>query len=199
MCHKFNFYSLRMKEPRKEIRISNSNGENCWLWRVYWYDENNNWMCSDMGTATSKREARRQANASECPCCSKLTKDPYKKEITIDPPLINAEVVNGHLCSFEMDNWQGKICKFTTSEIDENTAFWIFGLDCFDSNVSSPAKLVAAMLKIWGLYRGGNCKKSIMKLHNLNEEQFDMIVKKVWKTIIVKFDEQDNMYWDISV
>lgn len=49
-----------------------------------------------------------------------------------------------------MYNPEGEKIKFSTSEISDNTAYWIFGLDCFEPNLSERSELVIAMLKIWG-------------------------------------------------
>jgi hypothetical protein len=190
------------REPRKEIKVERSKTTGWWTWEANWYDENGEWMCGTGGHGSSKSDAKRQRKNAECPCCdsSKLAaKIENVKKIFIEPPLVDAEVVNGYLCNFSMYNPEGEKIKFSTSEISDNTAYWIFGLDCFEPNLSERSELVIAMLKIWGVYRRGKDKKAIMEIHNLTEEYFDIIADKSWSNINIKFDEEDNMYWDIIV
>lgn len=191
------------KEPRKEINIRKNNGNAySWYWLVEWYDEDGNLLNWTEGWTYSKKDAKKAAKEAEYPgprnSKATIKMDPVKK-VSIEPPYVDAEVVNGYLCNFSMYNPEGEKIKFSTSEISDNTAYWVFGLDCFDPKLTERSELVIAMLKIWGVYRGGKDKKAIMEIHNLTEEYFDIIADKSWSNINIKFDEEDNMYWDITI
>ncbi len=185
------------KEPRKEINIRRSQSTGWWTWQAEWYDESGEWMCGLDGYGANKSDAKRRARNAECPCCKK-SKSTTKK-IFIDPPYVDAEVINGYLCNFSIHNPENKKVKFSTSEISDNTAYWLFGLDCFESDLSEKSELVIAILKIWGVYKGGKEKKAIIKKHNLTDKYFDIIANKSWSNINIIFDEEDNMHWNITV
>jgi hypothetical protein len=101
----------------------------------------------------------------------------YKVEII--PPAINASIANGHLDSVAFpDPWTDEYSSFTSNEISENELSWILGLCFYDEILSQEYELVAAQLKVWGIYLGGNSIDKIKSLHNLSDENFNAIVTK---------------------
>lgn len=188
-----------LKEPKKEIVIERSKKTGWWTWRADWYNESDEWMCGTEGYGSSKRDARRRGKDAECPCCDNLKVANPLKKISIEPPFIDVEVVNGYLCNFTTYNTIGEKIKFSTSEISDNVAYWFFGIDCFDNTLSKKSDIVIAMLKIWGVYKGGKTQIAICKIHNLSDKYFNIIADKTWKTINIKFDEKDNLFWHITV
>jgi len=186
------------KEPRKEILIRRSRTTGWWVWEVSWYDNEGTWITGTMGYASSKKEARIMAKNADIPRGNHSKKALIKKTF-IEPPFVDAEVVNGYLCSFSMYSANMEKVKFSTSEISDNTAYWVFGLDCFEPDLSERSEQVIAMLKIWGVYRGGKDKKSILKTNNLSERDYNIIADKLWNEIKIEYDEGYNMHWTVTV
>ena len=165
------------------------------------------------GPENTKRDAKKMGNrAAEdlCISTSQSSHGEYEGEdgkiynVEILPPAINASIVNGHLDSVEfVDPWTDEYSSFTSNEISENELSWILGLCFYDEILSQEYELVAAQLKVWGIYLGGNSIDEIKSLHNLSDENFNAIVTKTWDSIIINKTEDDNgeihLDWDISI
>ncbi|MDR1878127.1 MAG: hypothetical protein LBQ64_01010 [Bacteroidales bacterium] len=172
----------------KNVNIYRSRATGWWHWDVFCDEEK-----IAEGNTNSKREARRQARAVDC----------YTPPIIkIAPPEISAIVGDGHLQSFKM------FCPYmeedkehsVPEEMSENTAFWVFGLDCFDIKLSEQYELVSAMLKVWGVYKGGDSADTVKSLHNLSDQNFDIIAAKTWKTITINISEDESsLSWNITL
>lgn len=158
----------------KHYSITHSNTTDWWVWE-----------CKDgsaHGTAPSRAEARR------------LARENCTGECLITPPAVDFEVVNGYLVDFQTLSLDDRNLYFTSGEISEDVFNYLFGFDVDCENLRD-ADIVAAMLKIWGVYNGGRSMKSLMANHNLTSEQFAALSKKSWKTIELEIDEKNNYSW----
>jgi hypothetical protein len=184
----FNYVLNFIFMAERSVIIGKSKKTGWWSWTVYCGNEP-----VAGGSTITKKEAKRQAGQVECDT---------PPEIKIEPPIVSAIVNDGHLFSFEM------YCPLTEenknhlvpNDMSENTAFWVFGLDCYDNSLSKKYELVSAMLKIWNVYKGGDSADTVKTLHNLSDQNFDIISAKTWKKIKLTVNEDENkLYWDIII
>ncbi len=114
--------------------------------------------------------------------------------VDITSPNIDAKVEAGRLVEFTMDDPvgnEGDRKTFTTEYIPQNAAFWLFGMECcFDSTLSEKYELVSTMLKVWGVFRGGDSQDSVMALHNMSFEIFEAIAKREWTEITMTINAE---------
>ena len=80
--------------------------------------------------------------------------------VTLEPPKVNASMTDSHLEWFEMINpWTKKFHRFTLDDISGNELAWLTGLCFYYKHLSQKHELVAAKLKVWHVYVGGNSVK----------------------------------------
>lgn len=199
--------TIMADKPKTEIKVERTNTTYSWYWAVVWYDEDGNEIGFCYGYENSKREARKEAKEASKgdPCYPEQKKRAVKADPTVSvkihilPPHIDAKVINGHLAYFSIENPQGKRVVFSTHDISENTAFWVFGMDCFDPELSTKAELVAAMLKIWGVYvHGEESEKELKRIHQLSDEHFAIIAEKRWNQITIECYEDGSFNWSFA-
>ena len=120
----------------------------------------------------------------------------------LSPPNIDANVIHGDLVEFTIDDPvgnEGDRKKFTTNEIPQNVALWLFGMDCcFDPTLSEKYELVSAMLKVWGVFKGGDNKDTIMDFHEMEPYVFEAIAERQWTEITITLNEENQiLHWDL--
>lgn len=145
------------------------------------------WQCKDgsnEGWSPSKRRARNNAEES-CGIAFILT-----------PPIVEAKFLRGFLSEFSVDNLDDKKQTFSVGEINEGLFLFYFGLECVNEYKLTDEEKIVTILKIWGIYRGGLNKERIMKLHNLNKEQFNLLAKKDYWGLKIKIDENGKIHWN---
>jgi len=180
-----------MADEKKIVTIKRSKETGWWRWSVDCYDGNGQFLGSESGAANSKRAAKNQAGGVACGV-----------NIVIMPPKINATIINGRMAYFEMINpWTEQFHTLIASEVSENELFWIAGIGCYDDSLSSSLKRVVAMLKVWDVYLGGDSEKGVQELHDLSDEEFDIISEKTWTSveIIKTIDDYGEIHlgWNI--
>ena len=146
------------------------------------------WKCKDgsaHGTAPSRAEARR------------LAREHCTSGCVITPPAVDFEVEHGYLVDFRSLSLDDKELHFTSVEISEDVFNYLFGFDV-DREEVRDADIVAATLKIWGVYNGGRSMRSLMANHNLTSEQFVALARKSWTTIELEIDEENSYSWDFD-
>jgi hypothetical protein len=154
----------------------------------------NNWVCSvGGGTRGSSGEGDGDGDGDG----NKWTytgEDGKIYEITLEPPKINASMIDGHLEYFEMINpWTNEFHRFTLDDISGNELAWLTGLCFYDKRLSQKHELVAAQLKAWHVYLGGNSPDEIRALHNLTADIFERIASKSWEGItLCKITEENG-------
>ncbi len=132
--------------------------------------------------------------------------DRTRVSIDITPPDVDATISAGKLTEFTIDdpvdvNGNGDRKTFTTDEIPQNVAVWLFEVDCcFDPTLSEKYELVSGMLKVWGIFRGGDDQESVMELHNMEQYVFDAIVDRKWTEITITVNEDSEiLHWDVII
>lgn len=185
--------------PEKIIHVykSKTTGR-CWYWTVGFVNDQGQCVGETyFGQADTKREAKQAAKDVPMPTMMKLSTS-IKKLISINPPQVDAKIINGYLSEFTVYDPDDQKISFSTEEISQNTALWIFGIDdCFDSSLSEEYELVIAMLKIWRVFKGGVNRETVQNSHNLSDANFEDIVNRNWNEIIINIDENNNFIWDI--
>ena len=144
------------------------------------------WECNDgsaSGLAATKGDARSDARAA---CGAK---------VTLTPPDVGAQVVRGHLATFTAINLDNERVTFSVGEISEQAFFYYFGLECAQPQKLTPAEKAITILKIWGIYRGGLTEEKIRKLHFLDQQQFDRLVKKQYKGLSITLNDDNTIRW----
>lgn len=87
--------------------------------------------------------------------------------------------------------------RFSVLELTENIFYWIVGSDKYCEEVSNDEEKVIAILKIWGIYKGGYAKNTIKETHNLTEQGFDKLKNKEWYGIKITISDEDgSLSWD---
>jgi hypothetical protein len=145
-----------------------------------------NWRCQDgshSGNADSKRVAKREAKAA---CADSFA---------ITPPPIDAQVNQGQLANFSVYNLDGERVSFSSAEISQETFLYVVGMDCANPKELDSAKIAAAILKIWGVYRGGMNADSIRKRHCLSTKQFDRLVQKKFAGMTLTVNDDGSLTW----
>ena len=142
----------------------------------------------------SKRDAKRRAREQEPPCIPGIPLE--RGETLIGPPDIDAQVENGQLVEFSIKNLSGIEHLFTTTDIDQNAALWIFGMNCFDPDLSEDWELVKALLKVWGLYIGGSTETEIKSQHNLCDDDITLLAHRNWNCIEFICDQAGVYHWN---
>ncbi|HOS16814.1 MAG TPA: hypothetical protein PKX15_07395 [Bacteroidales bacterium] len=187
--------------PKKTIHVykSKTTGR-CWYWTVGFVNEQGQCVGETyFGQADTKREAKQAAKNVPMPTMMKLPTS-IKKIISINPPQVDAKIINGYLSEFTVYDSDDQKISFSTEEISQNTALWVFEIDdCFDSSLSEEYELVIAMLKIWRVFKGGVNRETVQNLHNLSDSDFDTIVNRNWNEIKINIDENNNFIWDIII
>lgn len=166
----------------RRIKITRSSSTGWWTWTAG--------SCS--GWANTKREARRQAreaiSSGNCDC-------------TIIPPnggVVVNNSLNGESSVVYFPNVDGTMMEYSFDEINENTAMWLLGSCNYIEEDSTPAERVVALLKVWGIYRGGLEMSDILLNHQLQEENFLILASKEWNYIIINIDNNENISWTFS-
>ncbi|MDR0604894.1 MAG: hypothetical protein LBG80_11390 [Bacteroidales bacterium] len=192
---------------KKQVHHGEGGRNVVWKWYVYCDNE-----VVGSGTEDTKRDAKRAGRTfvNTIPCDTSTSPNGddyldgdgkiYKGEdrriyrgedgkiyrIGIDPPCINASIANGKLEHFEIINpWTDEFHCFTVDEISENELSWLAGLCFYDATLSKKHELVAAQLKVWHTYLGGDSVTEIQSLHNLTAENFEAIATKSWQMVTV--------------
>ena len=153
-----------------------------WKWDVYC---NGQWIAGNV--ENTKREAKREADRYRCESLENgdITPDD-DTEISITAPHINANIENGSLIGSDFINpWTNEMQHFSANEISENELAWLAGLCFFDHSASQDCELLIAKLKVWNVYLGGNSMQEIQNLHNLSENQCNMILNKDWNSVTI--------------
>ena len=150
------------------------------------------WYCKDHsheGWSISKDMARKAARKN------------CKGESCICPPSYDAIIINGYLSSFAVENLFAQKKSFSVGEIPEPIFAYLFGYEAKEDLAYGKypdTDIVVANLKIWGIYKGGVLHKDVMKRHNLDMKQFDMLANHTWNRIILEIYEKGNYHWDFS-
>lgn len=144
------------------------------------------WQCRDgsaLGSATSKSDARSQARAA----CGNA--------FALVPPAVDAQVVGGSLTRFTINNLDNVRRTFDVSEISENAVFYFYGLECADPTSLTNAEKAMTILKIWGIYRGGQTEEEISALHFLSRDQFQKLIERKYKGLKIVINDDDTIQW----
>jgi hypothetical protein len=166
-----------------------SNGS--WRWAVY---------CDGVFKEGSIENTRRQAKrAIKNVVCSL---PPSSKNIYVTLMIqdsynlqgnINALIANGRIEYLdEINPWTNTFHRFTRNDISPNVLSWLSEIYFYDETLSRIDELVAAQLKVWGVYLGGNSVSEIISLHNLTVEQFNAIASNSWNEITLKQTTNEN-------
>ncbi len=145
-----------------------------------------------MGWAATKREARRQAReAVASGFC----------DYTLIPP--TGGMVIEHSCDkiigiFYYPNLLEDMLTYSLAEISENTAMWLLGSCNYIKRDSTEEERVVALLKVWELYCGGTEKSEIMAIHNLQDNEFEVLANKEWNYILININDDEEINWLFS-
>jgi len=190
----------------KEIDVHYNEQLGKWVWNVNCLDEDGNIVRRGHGREDSEKKANKKANGFVCSTgggtgtgigtgnsWTYVGENGETFEVTITPPKVNASIIDGHLEYSEIINpWTNEFHRFTSNEISQNELAWLTGLCFFDGSLSEEHKLVATMLKVLGVYLGGNSTTEIMSLHNLTAEQFEAIATKSWESATITQTEKND-------
>lgn len=154
------------------------------------------WHCKDgsaSGYAPSHADAKKEAKAA---CTSRIASD--KDTFDIIPPLVNAVMYRGYLSHFTAENLDGKSITFSVEEIRQSECLWFFGLPCAAYEHISPARKAITILKIWGIYRGGNNVDTIKKLHYLSDDGFIKLINRQYIGLQIIIEDDGRIIWKFS-
>jgi hypothetical protein len=175
----FNFFNLNILIMAKDYKVWKSGATGWW-----------HWECKDgsgSGTAKSRSEARQQGQTN----CS-------GSGFVLIPPPFDIDVIRGFVGSFEVYDLDGKPRRYSSSEISENTFYFLFGSDFFESSKSTTEEKVISYLTIWGIYRGGQSEAEIRRLHDLNSAGYGKIAAKDVNNLIITIEDNDKITWNFS-
>jgi hypothetical protein len=151
----------------------------------FYYCKNDPLLGSNVTPGASKREARRQA-AAHCDGVAKVV-----------PPDVDADVRGGELTRVRVPGLDGEGRTYSGAEFPLEELSFAFGLDCFGTPRLSKRRKVAAVLKAFGVFRGGTTDVEIRRLHNMPMEVFDLIAQKNYSSIVVTVDGE-RLEWTTS-
>ena len=146
------------------------------------------WECKDGsagGAAISKSDARAEARAG---CAG---------DAAIIPPLVEVTAHRGYLASFSVENLDGKLITFSAEEIGQAEFSFFFGLPCAKEEKIDEVQKVITILKIWGIYRGGQNKEVIKKNHFLSEDDYKTLVSRYYFGGQIIIEDDDTIIWKL--
>jgi hypothetical protein len=144
------------------------------------------WQCKDGstgGSSTSKEIAKSQATKA----CG--------KGFVIAPPLVDIVAYRGYLSHFTVFNLDGNPTIFSTGEISECEFSFYFGFPCSKTEVISDERKAIVILKILGVYRGGQTVLQIKTLHNLTDQNFSKLIKKEFDNGTLTVEDNGTLKW----
>lgn len=148
-----------------------------------------NWSCKDgsgSGSSSTKREAKKAGKAA----CGLANVD-------IDPPFFDTEVVQGALSNFTVNDLDGNSVNFPVNDISEEEFNFFFGFVCEEEdNDISEAQKAKTILRIWGIYRGGNTVSEIQMQHDLSPSDFNKLIAKDYINLEITIEDNEEIIWD---
>jgi hypothetical protein len=130
-----------------------------------------------------------------------LAKDAAKKAcgsgFVLVPPDIDVHIYRGHLATFSVSNLDGDRVTFSAEEISQAAFQAIFGMEIGEREPSKPVDIVVALLKIWGVYRGGVSEEAIRKYHDLTPEIFGRLASKRIEGLTLTIDDDRKLKWTL--
>lgn len=147
------------------------------------------WACKDGsagGSAPSKGQARDLAK-NACGDGGGL----------VTPPDVNAHVLRGYLASFTVADLDGKKITYSTQEISEAQFAFFFGLPCGKDEKIDKVDKVIAVLKIWGIYRGGLNAETIKKLHFLSDDDYGKLAERNYFGGSIIVEDDRTIRWNL--
>lgn len=147
------------------------------------------WSCKDGiggGSASSKSEAKAQGAAA----CGSI--------VILTPPLVDLIAYRGQLASFTIANLDGKSVTFSATEIKETEFSFFFGLPFANDEKVEDARKVITILKIWGIYRGGQNAESLKKLHNLSDKDYKKLYRRQYFEGKITIQDNGLNTWELK-
>lgn len=144
------------------------------------------WSCNNGltgGSATNKEDAKKEAEKA---CGSGFV---------LTPPPIDMRIYRGHLATFTVANLEGERVTFSAGEISGDLFQYLFGAPGATMEGVQPASAVVALLKMWGIYRGGVGEDAVRKHHALSADMFGRLAKRNFKRIKLTVAEDGQLKW----
>jgi hypothetical protein len=174
--------SLAKVQKKKKITISKGTSPGFYNWVVECTDKESN-ITYHSGIEYGRKEAKKKAKEIVCSTGNSSGSNYITIRLEDSQELIlgniNAFVVDGFMEYLEEVNpWTNEYHRLTNDEISANALAWLSEVCLYDETLSLEHELVAAQLKVWDIYFGGNSKDEIMSLHNLTPAHFEAIATK---------------------
>jgi hypothetical protein len=144
------------------------------------------WQCKDGstgGSSTSKEIAKSKAKKA----CG--------NDFVISPPVVDLVAHRGYLSHFTVLNLDDKPVTFSTGEITESEFSFYFGLPCAKNDAISDERKAIVILKILGVYTGGQSIAQIKKSHNLTDKNFEKLIRKEFDNGELIIEDNGNLKW----
>lgn len=113
----------------------------------------------------------------------------------ISPPDFYAETLKGAVKSFKAYDLGGTPVLFTMPAISEDAFYYVFGMDEMQAQNLSDLEKATAILKVWGLYRGGSSVEELKRRHYLNDSDFDQLIRRQVNGLEIFLEDDGSIQW----
>jgi len=142
------------------------------------------WSCGlKGGSATNKDDAEAAAK--------KACGDSF----VLTPPPVDAQIYRGHLAAFTVQNLERERVTFSAGEVSEDLFQYLFGFANEGAAKLKPVAIVVALLKIWGIYRGGDSEEAVRNQHALSADVFGRLAKRKFGGLKLAVANDGKLKW----